>query len=137
LTLYEALHLVQCLAQSKKPRWRYQGIPWSLVGPIPLARVGWTEAQARRRYPLSGDRITTSIGLGKDTAHYWMTSTPIAWGKLVWCDRRLIGATLIAPQGEEMIHTLALAIRQGMTREQLKEVGAIGGSSYELLQRIT
>lgn len=135
LTLYEAQQWVRHLAQGKPtpPPWHYQTVPWSLVGVCPLARVGWTAAQAKRHYGSSPDRITTSLCLGKNTAHYWITGTPIVWGKLVWCDQRLIGATLIAPQAEEMIHTLALAIRQGLTQTTWEESWAIGESSHALL----
>lgn len=95
----------------------YRGIPWAIFSEPQLARVGLTEAQAIRRF---GDDIIVSREYFKNIEKAQMCGDLTGFCKIV--ARRngeILGASIVGPQAAELIHTIALAVRQGMT------VGAI------------
>ncbi len=96
----------------------YRGIPWAIFSEPQLARVGLTEAQAIRRF---GDDIIVSREYFKHIEKAQICGETTGFCKIV--GRRngeILGASIVGPQAAELIHAIALAVRQGM------KVGAIG-----------
>lgn len=98
----------------------YRGIPTVVFTVPPLASVGLQEAAARAR----GLRFRTSYG---DTSR-WYSSRRIGIkhsGYKVLIEEethRVLGAHLLGSHAEESINLFALAIRFGLTAENLKEM---------------
>jgi glutathione reductase (NADPH) len=98
----------------------YGTIPSAVFTVPPLARVGMTAADARE------------AGLDVDVALQDMSANTVfriahaapAWGKLV-CEKasgRVLGADLYHAGADDIVHLFALAIRHGISREQLGEM---------------
>jgi glutathione reductase (NADPH) len=98
----------------------YAGVPSVVFTVPPLAGVGLQEAAAREQ----GLRVKVNQG---DTSD-WYSSRRVGVkhsGYKVLVDEetnRILGAHLLGPHAEETINLFALAIRFGMTAEQLKEM---------------
>lgn len=90
----------------------YRGVPWAIFTNPQVARVGLTEAQARRRY---GDKIIVSRDYFKSIDRAQMQGETTGFCKLVGRPNgEILGASLVGVQASELIHTIALAIRQGI-----------------------
>ena len=90
----------------------YRGIPWAIFSDPQLARVGMTEAQAITRY---GDDIIVCQEYFKTADKAQIMGETTGFCKLI--GRRngeILGASLVGPQAAELIHSLALAMRQGL-----------------------
>jgi glutathione reductase (NADPH) len=96
----------------------YQGVPSIAFTIPPIAAVGLTEREAResgRKYRVRSER-----------GESWFTARQAAekvYGFKVLVDEDtdlVLGAHLVGPHAEEVINLFALAIRQGLTAEQLK-----------------
>ena len=91
-------------------RTSYAAVPWVTFTDPEVARVGLTEADARRRW---GEATTTSFGYAElDRA----VTAGEAYGFATLVGdprRRLVGATVCAPAGGESIAELAAWISQG------------------------
>jgi len=85
-----------------------------------MAMVGITEAEARRR-GLEIDAVTNDMTGWKVHA---IAGDELARAKTVVerATGKLLGAQLCSPTAADTIHTFALAIRFGMTREQLQDL---------------
>lgn len=108
----------------------YRGIPWAIFSHPQLARVGLTEAQARKRY---GEDILVSREYFKMVDQAQMRGELTGFCKLV--GRRngeILGATLVGPQATDLIHTIALAMRQGLKVEAIAELPHIWPSLAEI-----
>lgn len=98
----------------------YAGVPTVVFTVPPLASVGLQEAAATER----GLRITVNRG---DTSG-WYSSRRVGMkysGYKVLVEEgsnRIVGAHLLGPHAEETINLFALAIRLGLTTDQLKEM---------------
>lgn len=96
----------------------YLGVPSVSFTVPPLARVGLLEAEARQQ----GLKFRTH----HENASDWYTARRVGeatYGfKVLIEDRsnRILGAHLIGPQADEVINLFALAIRHGMTTNDLK-----------------
>ena len=113
----EALVAVKNALFLPRSKIDYRGIPWAFFSDPQLARVGLTEAQARRRF---GNDIIVSREYFKNIEKAQMCGETTGFCKIV--GRRngeILGACIVGPQAAELIHVVALAVRQGMT------VGAI------------
>lgn len=103
------------------PRFRvdYQVIPWAIFSDPKLAQVGLTETQAKRRY---GTQVIVARQSLNMIAQAQIAGEITGFCKLVGlADGKLLGATVVSSQGSELIHTLALAIRQGVNLKTLAE----------------
>ncbi|NET36033.1 MAG: NAD(P)/FAD-dependent oxidoreductase [Cyanothece sp. SIO1E1] len=95
----------------------YRGIPWAVLTTPELARVGLTEAQARQRY---GKHVWVlkqhfqTIGKAQISGHTNGFCKLIAHPS-----GTLLGAHIIGPDASELIHSMALAIRQGLKIEAI------------------
>jgi glutathione reductase (NADPH) len=101
---------------SQKPD--YAGVPSVAFTVPPIAAVGLTEANAREK--------GVKFRLKSERASDWFTARQAAepvYGFKVLIDEvtdHLLGAHLVGPHADEVINLFALAIRQGLTAEQLK-----------------
>jgi glutathione reductase (NADPH) len=102
----------------RKPN--YAGVPTVVFTVPPLASVGLQEAAAKER----GLRVTVNHG---DTSG-WYSSRRVGVkysGYKVLIEEstnRVVGAQLLGPHAEETINLFALAMRLGLTTDQLKEM---------------
>ncbi|MEG4575681.1 NAD(P)/FAD-dependent oxidoreductase [Microcoleus sp. N3A4] len=104
----------------------YRGIPWAIFSDPQLARVGLTEAQARRRF---GDDLIISREYFKNIERAQMCGETTGFCKIV--GRRngeILGASIVGPQAAELIHAIALAVRHGMKVEAIAELPHIWSS---------
>ncbi len=96
----------------------YQGVPSVAFTIPPIAAVGLTEALAREQ----GTKIRTRSQKTPD----WFTARQQAeavYGFKVFIDENtghILGAHLVGPHADEVINIFALAIRHGLTAEDLK-----------------
>lgn len=110
----------------------YRGIPWAIFSDPQLARVGLTEVQARRNY---GENIVISREYFKQVDKAQMQGEITGFCKLI--GRRngeILGATLVGPQAAELIHPIALAMRQGLKIQAIAELPHIWPSLSEMNQ---
>ncbi|UNU25265.1 dihydrolipoyl dehydrogenase family protein [Microcoleus vaginatus] len=104
----------------------YRGIPWAIFSDPQLARVGLTEAQARRRF---GDDLIIGREYFKNVERAQMSGETTGFCKIV--GRRngeMLGASIVGPQAAELIHAIALAVRHGMKVEAIAELPYIWSS---------
>ena len=104
----------------------YRGIPWAIFSDPQLARVGLTEAQARRRF---GDDLIVCREYFKNVERAQMCGETTGFCKIV--GRRngeILGASIVGPQAAELIHAIALAVRHGMKVEAIAELPYIWSS---------
>ena len=100
----------------RKPN--YLGVPSVAFTIPPIAAVGMSEARAREQ------GLKVRVNLQK--ASNWYTARQVAepsYGFKTITEEgtgRILGAHLIGPHADEVINVFALAIRQGMTAEDLK-----------------
>lgn len=88
----------------------YQGIPWAIFTDPPLARVGLTEAQARRRY---GKDVLVVRQYYKVLDQAQLLGETTGFCKLVVRQNgEILGASIVGAQASESIGEIALAIRQ-------------------------
>lgn len=106
------------LLQGNHHKPDYTGVPSVAFTIPPIAAVGLSEAEARQR----GLKFRMQTQKASD----WFTARQAAeptYGFKVLVDEetdRVLGAHLIGPHADEVINLFALAIRQGLTAEQLK-----------------
>ena len=104
----------------------YRGIPWAIFSDPQLARVGLTEAQARRRF---GDDLIVCREYFKNVERAQMCGETTGFCKIV--GRRngeILGATIVGPQAAELIHAIALGVRHGMKVEAIAQLPYIWSS---------
>ncbi|MCC3564248.1 MULTISPECIES: NAD(P)/FAD-dependent oxidoreductase [unclassified Microcoleus] len=104
----------------------YRGIPWAIFSDPQLARVGLTEAQARRRF---GDDLIVAREYFKNVERAQMSGETTGFCKIVGRrDGEILGATIVGPQAAELIHAIAFAVRHGMKVEAIAELPYIWSS---------
>jgi len=99
---------------------RYDGVPQALYTVPPLAAVGMTEAQAREK----GLDIEIALNDMSDWKVYAIAGERPALSKVVTekGSRKILGAHLFGASAAEQIHVFAMAIRFGLTAEDLGHV---------------
>lgn len=117
---YEGRVIARNLLAPRSAKVDYTALPRAIFTTPPLAVVGLTEAEARRR-GLDVDAVTNDMTWWKVHA---IAGDELARAKTVVerATGKLLGAQLCAPTAADTIHILALAIRFGMTREQLQDL---------------
>ncbi|MEZ2319550.1 MAG: NAD(P)/FAD-dependent oxidoreductase [Microcoleus sp.] len=109
----------------------YRGIPWAIFSEPQLARVGLTEAQARRRF---GDDIIVSREYFKNVEKAQICGEMTGFCKIVGRGNgEILGASIVGPNAAELIHVMALAVRQGMTVGAIAELPFIGSTFSEII----
>ncbi|MGD1807206.1 dihydrolipoyl dehydrogenase family protein [Dapis sp. BLCC M126] len=95
----------------------YSDIPWSIFSEPQLARVGLSEQQARQRY---GENVLVFRQNFKNIDRAQMLSHTTGFCKIVGHrNGKILGVSIVGNQASEIIHIMALTIRQGI------KVGAI------------
>ena len=106
------------LLEGNKHKPNYEGVPSVVFTVPPIAAVGLTEAEARRK--------GLKFRIKSERAESWFTARQAAekvYGFKVLVEEEtdfVLGAHLVGPHAEEVINLFALAIRHGLTAEQLK-----------------
>lgn len=98
----------------------YGAIPSAVFTVPPLARVGMTAADAR----VAGLDVEVALQDMSASTVFRIAHAAPAWGKLVWerASGRVLGADLYHAGADDIIHLFALAIRHGISRQQLGEM---------------
>lgn len=111
----------------------YRGIPWAIFTDPQLARVGLTEAQARRRYH-------------KDVfvvRHYFKTldkaqllGKTTGFCKIVGRQNgEILGASIVGPEASELIGAIALAIQHKIKVGAIADLPQVCSTLSEILQK--
>jgi glutathione reductase (NADPH) len=115
---HDAKAVVANLQEGNKHTPNYQGVPSVAFTIPPIAAVGITEAEAREK--------GLKFRMKSERAEGWFTARQAAekvYGFKVLVDEEtdlVLGAHLAGPHADEVINIFALAIRHGLTSEQLK-----------------
>jgi glutathione reductase (NADPH) len=97
----------------------YSSIPSCIYTTPALASVGLSELAARDR--------KLKFTVHTNDMHDWFSTRTfaetVAWSKILVDEStdRILGAHMVGHNGEELIHTFALAIRHGITATQIRE----------------
>ena len=96
----------------------YDGVPSVVFTIPPIAAVGLTEAQARER----GGKFRVRSQKASDWFTARQAAEPVYGFKVIVEEEtdRVLGAHLVGPHVDETINLFALAIRHGLTAEDLK-----------------
>lgn len=96
----------------------YRGVPSVAFTLPPIAAVGMGEAEARRaglRYQIKSERASDWYTARRVAEPVYGYKTLVEEGS-----RRIIGAHLVGPHADEVINLFGLAIRNGLTADDLK-----------------
>ncbi|MEB3340372.1 NAD(P)/FAD-dependent oxidoreductase [Okeania sp.] len=98
----------------------YNSIPWAIFSEPQLARVGLTEQQARQRY---GENVLVWRENFKNIARAQILSKTTGFCKIVGHrNGKILGVSIVGNQASEIIHVMALAIRQEIKIEAIAEL---------------
>jgi glutathione reductase (NADPH) len=115
---HDAKVVVANLLEGNPHKPDYAGVPSVAFTIPPIAAVGLGEAEAREQGRKL--RINSEMASGWFTARH---SAEPTYGFKVLIDEetdRILGAHIVGPHAEETINVFALAVRHGLTAEQLK-----------------
>jgi glutathione reductase (NADPH) len=117
---YEARVVAANLLEGANTEVDYSAVPSVVFTTPPLARVGFTEDQARA----AGLRFATRHA---DTSSWYSSrrvgETASAFKTLIEeGSGRLLGAHILGPHADETVNLFALAMRSGMTADRLKQM---------------
>jgi glutathione reductase (NADPH) len=107
------------LLEGNRHRADYRGVPSVAFTVPPIAAVGLSEAAARH------EGIDVQIKSGRVSD--WYTARRVVesvYGYKTLVERgsgRIVGAHLVGPHADEVINLFALAIRHGMTADDVKQ----------------
>lgn len=116
---HDAKLVVKNLLEGNRHKPDYRGVPSVAFTSPPIAAVGLSEADARKQ--------GVKFRMQMENATDWYTARQAAesvYGFKVLVEEqtdRILGAHLVGPHAEEVINLFALAIRQGLTAEALKQ----------------
>jgi glutathione reductase (NADPH) len=115
---HDAKVVVANLLEGNRHKPDYAGVPSVAFTIPPIAAVGLGEAEAREQ--------GRKVRINSEMASRWFTARHSAeptYGFKVLIDEetdRILGAHIVGPHAEETINVFALAVRHGLTAEQLK-----------------
>lgn len=107
------------LLEGNRHRPDYRGVPSVAFTVPPIAAVGLSEAAARRE--------GIDVQIKSEKTSDWYTARRMGervYGYKTLVERgsgRIVGAHLVGPQADEIINLFALAIRQGVTADEVKQ----------------
>lgn len=108
----------------------YSGIPWAIGSDPKIARVGLTEAQARRRY---GQEILVCRQYFKNIDLPQILGETTGFCKFIACrNGKILGVSVVGTQASEIVHVMALAIREGIKMEAIAELPHIWPTISEI-----
>lgn len=109
IAYYEAIVAVKNALSRQQSNADYQTVPWSIPTVPPLARVGFTEQQAQQ-YQRPYRTIYQTFD---DTLLGRVQGSAAGWSKfIVQTDGQILGAHVIGPAASEIIHGVALTMKQ-------------------------
>lgn len=112
----------------------YRSIPWAIFSEPQLARVGLTEAQARRNY---GNTIVVLRQYFKSVAAAQLSGETTGICKLILLENGVIlGAVFVGTQAIELINVVALAIAQNLKVDALTQLVPIYPSLSEIVAQL-
>ena len=117
LATYEGRVVGQNIVNNDNKKPDYSVIPSAVYTVPALSSVGMTEAEANNS-GLDIDIITSDMSDWFSARFYAET---VAWAKIIVEKetRKILGAHLVGHHGEELIHLYALAMRHGISADQL------------------
>ncbi len=120
LASYEGRIVAKNFLKEDVERVRYDAIPQALYTVPPLAAVGMTEAEAKT----AGLEIEVASNEMSDWKVYAIAGKTPARSKVLIekGSRKILGAHLFGASADEQIHVFAMAIRFGLTAEDLGEM---------------
>ncbi|NET43180.1 NAD(P)/FAD-dependent oxidoreductase [Okeania sp. SIO2B3] len=108
----------------------YNGIPWAIFSEPQLARVGLTEEQARRRY---GENILVCRQYFKSIDRTQILDKTTGFCKIIGHrNGKILGVSVVGIEASEIVHIMALAIRQGIKIEAIAELPHIWPTVSEI-----
>lgn len=108
----------------------YNSIPWAISSDPQLARVGLTEAQARRRY---GNDVLILRQYFKSVAAAQLSGNITGICKLVVLPNgKILGSSIVGSQAEELINVIAIAIAQNLKIDAIAQLAPIYPSMSEI-----
>ncbi|MGQ4648854.1 FAD-dependent oxidoreductase [Lyngbya aestuarii] len=111
----------------------YRGIPWAIFCDPQLARVGLTEAQARRRY---GKDVFVVRQYFKTLDKAQLLGETTGFCKLaVRRNGEILGASIVGPEASELIGAIALAMRQNIRVGALAELPQVSLTLSEIINK--
>ncbi len=112
----------------------YRFIPWAIFSAPELARVGLTEAQARRRY---GNNVLVLRQYFKSVTAAQITGETTGICKLIVLrNGKILGAAIVGVQARELINVIASAIAQNLKITFLTQLAPISPSMSEIFEQI-
>lgn len=114
-----AANAVSKLARVRAFRFDARAIPWATFTMPEVGRVGLTEAEAAEQHPrakvahLPLSHVDRAVATGEEAGFVQLIAAPRR-GTGHLAGGRLVGATVVAPTGGELIHEAALAMHSGM-----------------------
>lgn len=111
----------------------YRGIPWAIFTDPQLARVGLTEAQARRRYH-KDVFVVRQYFKTLDKAQLLGETTGFC--KIVGRQNgEILGASIVGPDASELIGAIALAMRHKIKVGAIADFPQVSSTLSEILQK--
>ncbi|NEQ43081.1 MAG: NAD(P)/FAD-dependent oxidoreductase [Leptolyngbya sp. SIOISBB] len=130
----EARWAVQNALFWPRHRANYDTIPYDLPTQPPMARVGFTEPQARQRFS-SDDILVVRQSLYRNPRAQWQEST-VGFCKLIGHrDGRLLGCHGVGPEASEWVQMLAALMTQKTPWWRLANLPTLPYSLTELLRQ--
>ncbi len=134
IALREAKLAVQNALFEKRSPIQYHQLPYAIHSDPPLARVGLTEAQARRHDP----KVEVLRQTYKDCDRAQFNLSPVGLCKvLVQPNGIILGAHIVGDSAPDLIHLFALAIEQQITLQTLGELRYIASTFTEIVGQVT
>lgn len=113
----------------------YQQIPWAIFSHPELARVGLTEAQAKRRY---GKDVLAARQYFKSVDAANLRGETTGFCKIIGRGNgEILGATIVGPQASELIGAIALAMQQKIKVGAIRPDAAIFPTLSDIIYRTT
>lgn len=112
----------------------YRSIPWALFSDPQFARVGLTEAQARRRY--THDVVVLRQYFKTVAAAQLSGETTGVCKLIVLRNGKILGASLVGSQAGELINLIALAINQKLKINAIATLAPVYPSMSEIFEQL-
>ena len=112
----------------------YRSIPWAIFSNPQLARVGLTEAQAKRRY---GNDVVVLRQYFKSVAAAQLSGETTGICKLIVLHSgEILGSSIVGSQAGELINVVASAIAQNLKISAIAQLTPVYPSLSEILDQI-
>ena len=134
VALQEARLAVQNALFEKSSPIHYHHLPYAILSDPSLARVGLTEAQARRYDP----QVQVVKVDFRECDHTPFDQAPVGLCKvLVQKDGTILGAHILGAVAEELIHLFALAMQQGIRLQGLGQWGYVSFTFVQVVHQVS